>query len=341
MIDIGVPEAHDLAEPLRDLRAAVSASNRKVVPSGPLHTAASEDIRAGRRGGLPFDSLIGDVVTGCLPASTACYGSCFAAFGAFRAGFDFGRRVPNRLDEELLRADIAALPAEQAYLRCGWNSDPSWDWPMIARLGEIVSESGRMLILITKVFRPLPEQSRDRMIAAGVELRVSISAFDAPRQLERRIETMTAYRDAGGIAVPLVMTTRFAEPALNVRQDAIVARVVQLDLPGAENSLRFGVDSDIVAKLDRRQLRPVAISGDLWCGRLYTDALPIPTTTSIPANYRGLSSGFRSRIGALELARLFHEPVRTHVEVIVGAPLPKPTQCGVSRAWAVQMEETA
>ena len=103
MINIGISEPRELTEPLRALQASVSSSNHNEIPSTPLRAASGEPIRAGRRGGLPFDSLIGDVVTGCLPATTACYGSCFAAFGAFRAGFDFGHRVPNRLDEALLR----------------------------------------------------------------------------------------------------------------------------------------------------------------------------------------------------------------------------------------------
>ncbi len=37
-----------------------------------------EVIRAGRAGGLAFDSLTTDVCVGCLPASQVCYGSCFA-----------------------------------------------------------------------------------------------------------------------------------------------------------------------------------------------------------------------------------------------------------------------
>jgi hypothetical protein len=309
----------------------IAESNRAFLPEGNLMRPMGETIRAGRAGGLPFDSLVTDVVVGCLPVRTACYGNCFAAMASFAAGIDFGVQAANVLDETLLRADLAALPAGQRFLRIGWNSDPSWDWALTARIAAILRESGRHTVAVTKSFKRMDASVLAALVEAGVEIRVSVSAFDMDSQLRRRMETLLRYRDAGGVSVPLVMTTRFADPALQARQDALVEAVLRHDLPAAENSLRFQPGSPVVTLLDADAVRPLAESNDLWCGRLYDGRLTVPTTTSLPASYSGLHSAFLSRIPQALLDALFAEPVRTHAEVLLGPPLHKPTQCGVPR----------
>ena len=116
-----------------DIRLAVGDAFGHYSRHTGLATLAAELIRAGRPGGLSFDSLTTDLFLGCLPATQICYGSCFAARAAFDAGVDFARRVPNVLDEVTFTDDLERLPGDQKYLRNGWNSDPSWDWSQAAR----------------------------------------------------------------------------------------------------------------------------------------------------------------------------------------------------------------
>jgi hypothetical protein len=315
----------------RLMRRAVADSNNAYLPAGALAKPTGELVRAGKAGGLPFDSLLSDIVVGCLPAKTACYGSCFAAMASFQAGVDFGVRVANTLDEDLLCRDLDALPLEQRFLRIGWNSDPSWDWELTARIGAILRARGLHMIAVSKSFTRLKASTVQSLAAAGVELRISVSAFDSDAQLRHRFDTMLRHRDAGGVAVPLVMTTRFKDAGYQARQESILQDVLGHDLPGAENSLRFPQGSPVAKLLDPDEVRPLAGSGDLWGGRLYAADLTVPTTTSLPASYSGLPSGYRSRLPLAFLGQLFHEPVRTHEEVLLGPPLHKPTQCGVAR----------
>jgi hypothetical protein len=303
-----------------------------------LRPAAPQFVRAGKAGGLPFDSLTTDLFTGCLPAREICYGNCFAARAAFSAGVDFGQRVPNLLDRCVLAADLEALPQKQRFLRSGWNSDPSWDWHRALTLAEWVGESGRLTIFVTKSFTRLDTGILNSLATLRAEVRVSISAFDTDAQMAHRLKTINAYRRAGGTAVPLAMTALFCRPELNRKQDRFVQLFVDEDLPAAENSLRFAPASPVMDLLDRSHYREVASSGDMWCGRLYPDVLRVPTTTSLPPYYEGLQSNRLSGNAPEFLEALFCDPVHTHQEVLTSPPLDKPRQCGVASQPAREIE---
>lgn len=290
-------------------------------------------IRAGRAGGLEFDSLTTDVVVGCLPSTQVCYGSCFAARESYRLGVDFGVRVENTLDEPLFRADLAQLPPGQRYLRNGWHSDPSWRWDLAARIAAVIHDEGRHTVFVTKLFRAIPPDILPRLIAARAELRISVSALDTDAQLRHRLEAAVAYRDAGGLAIPVVVTTRFREEILNAKQDAIVRFLLDHDVPGAENSLRFDPTAPIARLFETEAARPVDGVSDHWCGRLYAGDLPMPTITSVPDDYEGLPCRRRSENDEDFMASLFDDPVPVWEEVLASGPIPRPRQAAVSRPW--------
>ena len=155
-------------------------------------------IRAGKAGGLPFDSLTTDLFLGCLPPSRVCYGCCFAARTAFKAGYDFGTRIANLLDSDTLSNDIARLPAFQAFLRNGWNSDPSWSWRQAGKLARLIHDHGKHIIFITKAFQPVKDAEMADLVETHAEIRVSLSAFDTKAQLKHRLRFIERYRDSGG-----------------------------------------------------------------------------------------------------------------------------------------------
>lgn len=320
-------------EILAHVRRTVAKSADVMRGQGALRAPDPCVIRAGRAGGLPFDSITTDLYLGCLPLTQTCYGSCFAARTAYQSGFDFGVRVENILDRQTLLADLSCLPSRQSFLRNGWNSDASWNWDKALQLAEIIRETNRFAVFVTKCFKPIGGDVAQSLAHVAAELRVSVSAFDTPSQLKQRFEALLSYRAAGGIAIPVVMTTVFAEDELNNRQNSIVDWIIEHDLPGAENSLRIPADLPVVELLDRRKVRHLDQSGDFWAGRLYLDALPVPTITSVPNDYPGLPSSYLKEIDKQVLESWRHDPVRTHTEVLSDARLAKPKQCGESINW--------
>lgn len=330
----GVPEPRPAPAGAKTQSALrqLSGQTFRIYESAMLRRPDAQLVRAGRAGGLPFDSLTTDLVQGCLPAAQVCYGSCFAARAAFESGYDFGQRVDNLLDTALLLADLEQLPASQRFLRNGWNSDPSWRWPMAVVLAMLIRHSGRLPVFITKYFRHLEAPLMAQLAGLGAELRISVSAFDSPAQTRMRIGAALAYRAAGGIAVPVIMSARFADPAHRDRQDQLVRQLLELDFPLAENSLRFRPGTPVLAAIDLERCSLTADSGEYWAGRLYAD-LKVCTLTSVPPQYAGLQSGYLSRNDGDYLRSLWRDPVRSSDEVASSTSYRKPVQCGVAKAW--------
>jgi len=313
----------------RDLRRLTAKSFEQYKDDASLIPIAAEVIRAGMAGGLPYDALTTDVVNGCLSATQICYGNCFAARTAFEAGYDFGTRIRNILDPDILRADLAVLPSAQGYLRNGWNSDPSWDWEQCLALAQHVVAADRHMVFITKGFRRADKQILEQFAHLKVEFRVSISAFDTPAQLAMRTDLIDSYRNAGGVAIVQLLSARFVQDELNDKQRDLVDYFLARDFPVSENSLRFDESSPVLDAIDLSQCGRVSSTGDYWSGRLFTE-LKVPRLTSVPSHYRGLTSGFLSRNDPDALAKLWRDPVRTHAEVMTGETYDKPQQCGVS-----------
>ena len=322
-------ESRKTSQAEREAARLTAESFRHYDHDNSLTPSTPQVIRAGKAGGLPFDTLTTDLFGGCLPGREICYGNCFAARAAYAAGIDFSARVPNILDQAVFCADLERLPANQKFLRNGWNSDPSWNWPDAVVLSQWIRESGRLTIFNTKSFTRLQPDTVRNLVAVKAELWLCVSAFDSDAQIEHRIDSIETFREAGGCVVPLVMTTRFSEPELNAKQEQLVQYMLDHDLPAAENSLRFAPTSPVMAVLDRTRMRQIASTGDFWSGRLYAGVLRVPTTSSLPPGYSGLQSGYLSRNDPDFLDGLFFDPVHTHEEVLAGPPLEKPLQAGV------------
>ncbi|PHM33229.1 hypothetical protein [Xenorhabdus innexi] len=313
------------------IKKLVKDSNRGYTQNAIFKPANSMLIRAGIAGGLPFDSLTSDVVTGCLPESMACYGMCFAAISSWRDGIDFGKRIDNYLDEDIFNCDLRALPDSQKYIRCGWNSDPSWNWSLSTRIAELARDANLLMIFITKAFRNIQDNIIQRLVTTRAEMRVSVSALDTNEQLKKRLEFIEQYRNAGGITVPIVLTGFFKDITLMERQKNIVNWMVKNDYPAAENSLRFPYNAKVSELVDQSMTRPLEKGDEFWSGRLYPDKLIFPTTTTIPENYQGLNSSYLSQLELSEINKLFIDPVKTNEEVMASdSALASPKMCGIS-----------
>lgn len=297
-------------------------------------------IRAGVAGGLPSNSLLMDPVSGCLSAKAACYGTCFAAAAAFQDGIDFGKRITNELDEGLLHSDLEKIPTSQGHLRCGWNSDPSWNWELSTKVAEIAATHGKKTIFLTKAFGVLPPQIADRLAHAQAEIWVGMAAQSEDKNIQRRFEFIEDYRDAGGTAVVPLLTAAYALPHLAEKQDAIARMIIDKGFVGAENSMRVSLDDPIVRMEIIDESRLFSIQGETpplhWSGRFYDDLLFAPTVTSLKDDYSG---GIPSRItdenyNQTTMRVLFSEVIPTHEQLVAGMSATRPCKSGLSRSWS-------
>ncbi|MCL7989428.1 hypothetical protein M8998_15870 [Sphingobacterium sp. lm-10] len=298
------------------ITSLIQESNETYIPQRALKAPDGIPIRVGMAGGLPNNSITSDLVSGCLSAKQACYGTCFAAKAFWGQGIDFGVRVENTLNKSLVEQDIDKLPTTQRYIRNGWNSDPSWNWEKGLELTRIVRDKGLLMIFISKAFRAIDESLMKGFVENKAEMRISLSGLDNNAQLKKRLEFILSYRDAGGVAIPVIMSACYNDEEMNKRQEFLVDWVLKNDFPAAENSLRFPIDAPVTSLIDLQKTQFIKDSNDVWSGRLFSDRLLFPTTTSMPDDYDGLSSGYASQIDKSQLKALFVDPVKTHDQVM-------------------------
>lgn len=280
------------------------------------------DLRIGTKGGLPFEFLSRDIYSGCLPLSSVCYGNCPQALLTVENGYDFGDRKLNRFDEALINEDLALLDPAQRWIRQGWNSDVSFaavGWQRARDLAMLIFSHGRLTVLLSKIFS-LPSRSILLDLARiKVEIRVSISALDHDLALRRRLEFLISYREAGGPAIPYLMTTVFAHPVLVRRQLDLVNWIVAHDLPGAEHPLRLNSTNPLQRYIDGGSGFPhPKFPEQAWFGSLYPEDLLIPPPPSLLASYAGLGETYQSRIDWAEVSHHFDRGIPLNADLVSG-----------------------
>jgi len=301
---------------------AVALAKRTTQAGGPLHAMPIETVGVGSRAGLPFECLSTDLYSGCLPAGAICYGNCQQALMIFGRGYDFGDRKLNSFDPDRIRSDLAALDPQQRWIRQGWSSDVSFGdeaWNRVAALASLVAESGRHFVLLTKVFKAPPREALAGLAAARAEVRVSISAFDEDGPLTQRVKFLEAYRAAGGLAVPYLMSLEFAKPELRTRQLEILEWITENDYPGGEHPLRLERTNALSEWLDPdRAFAHPKFTSQTWAGRLYPMELPLPAPPSLRPSYCGFGSGFASQVDWEQVSRAFDHGEPTFREISNG-----------------------
>jgi hypothetical protein len=111
-----------------------------------------------------------------------------------------------------------------------------------------------------------------------------------------------------------------------------VQQLLDLDLPGAENSIRFHAASPVRPALELSSFGSVAESNDLWAGRLYADTLLVPTLSSVDSTYVGVAP-YASQNAPDRLENMFADPVPTNDELLRKGVASKPRCAGVPRRW--------
>lgn len=242
------------------------------------------DILCGKEGGLPFDYLMTDVFSGCLPIKSLCYANCTAAEYWIEKGFDFGKRTLNNFNEESFRESLEKLPENQRWLRQGWASDCSIrkeGWPVVLDAAKILSEKDITLLIITKVFNFPEDDLLKNLAELDAEIRVSISAIDSEKQIKRRMEFLERYKELGGKAVPYLMSAKYSNDVLKRNQEFIIKWVEENDFIAGEHPLRINSQNPLIKNLELNGFWHPKFPNQYWFGRILDEdkhfLLPPPT----------------------------------------------------------------
>lgn len=248
-------------------------------------------IRCGKGGGLPFEHLMTDCYSGCLCYDNICYGNCTAALFWLDQGYDFGKRVINKWDEELFEKDLKSVASEQKWFRQGWVSDCSFSqdgWVLVSKISDVLARYNRHLLIITKG-HSLPTDEILRNLAKNkVEIRVSLSALDSIDEISRRFKLLELYRQAGGISIPYVMSCRYRNQELRDNQDYIVKYIIDNDYIAGEHPLRVSRNNILISELEDNGFYHPKYTDQYWFGRIL-DVYPnfvLPAPTHLASCYK-------------------------------------------------------
>lgn len=247
-------------------------------------------ISCGKAGGLPFDYLMTDIMSGCLPIEKICYGNCSAAEYWIDKGYDFGKKIVNDYNEDYFKEALQKLPSNQRWLRQGWASDCSFyneTWGLAAKAAKVSSTYDISMLIITKGYVHPSDSIIRELVEANAELRVSLSAFDTKAQINHRLKLLEKYRSLGGKSIPYIMTAKYSDDILDNNQQEIIRWIIEGDYIAGEHPLRLNRDNSGLKSLAEDGLWHPKFPDQYWFGRLL-DHIPnfiLPAPTHLKPEY--------------------------------------------------------
>ncbi|RLI52606.1 MAG: hypothetical protein DRP09_17590 [Candidatus Thorarchaeota archaeon] len=152
-----------------------------------------------------------ETVYGCTGALTndghGCPWGCYAVFTCKKLGADFATPVPQTLDRRVLLRDLRRV--RQDWVRIGIMGDPCFAWTTTVEACEVVRESEKTPVVISRFWVPPSDDELRTLAKAGAVLHGSICALDSDSFLGPRVRVCQDYLRWGGRFVWRVVTFHF------------------------------------------------------------------------------------------------------------------------------------
>jgi len=104
-------------------------------------------------------------------------------------------------------------------------SDPSLDWLLAVRVAEFCDSFDKDTVILTRFLVEADSRVFCRLARIGAIIHGSVSALDPPQHRERILSNLWNYEEAGGRAVPRIITAWFSDerPDLWEVQDELMS----------------------------------------------------------------------------------------------------------------------
>lgn len=158
-----------------------------------------------------------DTVKGCAAGMNAhpnggCYGECYANKNARRYGLDFSVSVTRRL-MPWDSVDIFCTVRDHyaTWYRIGTAGDPSHDWEITISVCEVLRETGKIPVIITKHWKTLSDSDIQRLKIVNAVINTSTSGLDTDAEIKHRVKQIERLKAAGVRSVCRVVTCEYGE----------------------------------------------------------------------------------------------------------------------------------
>lgn len=182
-----------------------------------------------------------DTVKGCtIGMSTypngGCYGECYALKTAKAYGFDFSTSVTRRPVKSRFSNVFNSVKNFRAtWYRIGTAGDPSHDWDNTLLVCEMLKETKKTPVIITKHWKTMTDEHIERLYHVGAVVNTSTSGLDSDEEIEYRLSQIKRISDAGIKSVCRVVTCRFGKSqwasACNEKQRMLLSISPAIDTP--------------------------------------------------------------------------------------------------------------
>jgi hypothetical protein len=183
-----------------------------------------------------------DVVRGCTGAEkrkNGCYNSCYACRMSKMASKMFQVPVVNEFDENILSKDLEKN--KETWIRIGTNGDPSHCWRTTLKVCQIVSDHGKIPVIMTKVWKLPTEDTLKALAKTKAQIQVGISAMDTSAELNKRLDFAKRFKALAGKKRCIIRFATLAwkeGTAENIKQDELF-KMIRKDYRIVEGPLRI------------------------------------------------------------------------------------------------------
>ena len=135
-----------------------------------------------------------DTSIGCSSGMTnepgGCYNDCYAAKSAKIYGYDFGKTVLRRFENENHRRRVMGQinRAKLDFIRIGCSGDPSEDWAHTVSILKKIDKCNKQIVIITKHWTLLTDEQLAYFATINVCVNTSVSALDKPHLRQSCLE---------------------------------------------------------------------------------------------------------------------------------------------------------
>jgi hypothetical protein len=211
------------------------------LPYHPVLTAAEN-----RKGVLDVDTVKGCTAGMRAYPNGGCYGACYAAKTAKLYGRDFSVSVSRLPHPWAWRSVWKTVKDHDAHwYRIGTAGDPSHDWENTVRVCELLKETGKHPVIITKHWRKLGDGHLARLRKCRAVINTSISALDTPAELKYRIAQIGRVAESGCKSVARIVTCKFGNTEWGAERNEVQAWLLTMR-PHVDNPLRLSASDQRV-----------------------------------------------------------------------------------------------
>lgn len=183
---------------------------RRLSPSGKRLYLPIFTVTENRKGVLDCDTVKGCTCGMSAYPGGGCYGECYAAKTANQYGIDFTIAVSRKPVRKIFTDCFFTVKNHKgSWYRIGTAGDPCHDWDNTILICELLKNTGKIPVIITKHWISLSDENIDRLRDLNAVVNTSTSGMDTDSEISFRVGQARRLRESGIRSIHRIVTCFF------------------------------------------------------------------------------------------------------------------------------------